>query len=64
MAYSFREVRITSCQLEQELLQERLLELLRQLLELQERLLELLVPQLQELQEQEEHLFCHKQLKR
>jgi len=46
-------------------LQVLLLELLRQRLVLLELLLGLLEPQLLELlQEQEEHLFCHKQLKR
>jgi hypothetical protein len=63
VAYASREVRITSCLLLQELQVLLLRELLRQLQVLQV-LLALLVLQLQVLQEQEELLFCHKQLKR
>jgi hypothetical protein len=61
VAYASREVRITSCLLQQELLLRELLRQLQVLLALQQ---ELLVLQLQVLQEQEELLFCHKQLKR
>ncbi len=64
MAYASREVRITSCLLLQVLQVLLLQELLRQLQVLLALLQELLVLQLQVLQEQEELLFCHKQLKR
>jgi hypothetical protein len=63
VAYASREVRITSCLLLQELQVLLLRELLRQLQVLLALLQELLVLQLQVLQEQEELLFCHKQLK-